>query len=33
MSVIGNNLVFNTWFVIPQESKIVYFQCVEILSE
>ncbi len=33
MSVISNNLVFNILFVIPEESKMLYFQYVEIPAE
>ncbi len=33
MSVISNNLVFNSLFVIPKESKLLYFQYVEIPPE
>lgn len=30
MSVLSNNLVFGSLFVIPQETKLLYFQCAEI---
>ncbi len=33
MSVIGENLIINSLFVIPQESKLIHFQCVDIPPE